>query len=93
MLLGHYDTRRGPAVFNRLPDLRAGDRIEIRRADGGTVAFRVRELRQYAKSAFPTELVYGDTAGPQLRLITCGGSLAGDGHYTDNIVVLADPVP
>ncbi|MFJ1706090.1 class F sortase [Kitasatospora sp. NPDC088346] len=93
VLLGHYDTRRGPAVFHRLPDLRAGDRIEVRRADGTTTAFQVRELRQFAKDAFPTELVYGDTAGPQLRLITCGGTLAGNGHYTDNIVVLADPVP
>ncbi|MER8186485.1 class F sortase [Kitasatospora sp. NPDC094015] len=93
VLLGHYDTRKGPAVFNRLPGLRPGDRIDIRREDGGTVSYQVRELRQFAKNAFPTELVYGDTAGPQLRLITCGGTLAGNGHYTDNIIVLADPLP
>ncbi|WP_345701049.1 class F sortase [Kitasatospora terrestris] len=93
VLLGHYDTHKGPAVFHELPRLHPGDRIEIGREDGSTLAYRVRELRQFAKDAFPTELVYGDTAGPQLRLITCGGTLAGNGHYTDNIIVFADPLP
>ncbi|WP_099907687.1 class F sortase [Streptomyces sp. TLI_171] len=93
VLLGHYDTRKGPAVFHRLPSLRPGDRIDIRREDGSTLSYQVRELRQFAKDAFPTDLVYGDTAGPQLRLITCGGTLAGNGHYTDNIIVFADPAP
>ena len=93
VILGHLDTRRGPAVFHRLPQLRPGDRIEIRRQDGGTVVFQVRELRQAPKSGFPTQAVYGDTASPQLRLITCGGRVAADGHYTDNIIVLADLLP
>ncbi|MFF0292733.1 class F sortase [Kitasatospora sp. NPDC004614] len=92
VLLGHYDTRKGPAVFHRLPGLRPGDRIDVRREDGSTVSYQVRELRQFAKDAFPTELVYGDTAGPQLRLVTCGGTLGGNGHYTDNIIVFADPL-
>ncbi|BFV59479.1 class F sortase [Kitasatospora sp. CMC57] len=90
VLLGHLDTRKGPAVFNRVRELRPGDRIEIHRQDGSSVAYRVRELRQFPKSGFPTGLVYGDTDTPQLRLITCGGTLAGNGHYTDNIIVLAD---
>ncbi|GAA2112676.1 hypothetical protein GCM10009759_55650 [Kitasatospora saccharophila] len=93
VLLGHYDTRRGPAVFHGVPGLRPGDRIEVRQQDGGTRAYLVRELHQYAKDAFPTELVYGAAAGPQLRLVTCGGTLGGDGHYSDNIVVFADPLP
>ncbi len=93
VLLGHLDTRKGPAVFNRVRELRPGDRIEIRRQDGSSVSYRVRELRQFAKNAFPTELVYGDTDTPQLRLITCGGTLSGNGHYTDNIIVLADLIP
>ncbi|MFJ5921089.1 class F sortase [Kitasatospora sp. NPDC092948] len=92
VLLGHYDTHKGPAVFNRLPGLHPGDRIDIRREDGSVLSYQVRELRQFAKDAFPTDLVYGDTPGPQLRLITCGGTLGGNGHYTDNIIVFADPV-
>ncbi|MEU9131595.1 class F sortase, partial [Kitasatospora sp. NPDC048540] len=90
VLLGHLDTHKGPAVFGRLPQLRPGDRIDIRRQDGSSVSYRVRELRQFAKSEFPTELVYGNTETAQLRLITCGGTLGSNGHYTDNIVVLAD---
>ncbi|WP_441249508.1 class F sortase [Kitasatospora sp. McL0602] len=93
VLLGHLDTHKGPAVFSRLRDLKPGDRIDIRRQDGSTVSFRVRELQQFPKADFPTELVYGNTTTPQLRLITCGGSLGGNGHYSDNIIVLADQLP
>ncbi|GAA1385466.1 hypothetical protein GCM10009639_08100 [Kitasatospora putterlickiae] len=62
----------------------------MRREDGGLVDFRVRELVQAGKDAFPTDTVYGDTAAPELRLITCGGRIGADGHWTDNIIVLAD---
>jgi LPXTG-site transpeptidase (sortase) family protein len=92
VLLGHVNTRQGPAVFSRLPQLQPGDRIDIHRQDGSTVSYRVRQLQQFPKSNFPTELVYGNTDNPQLRLITCGGTLQSDGHYSDNIIVLADLV-
>ncbi|WP_244215788.1 class F sortase [Kitasatospora purpeofusca] len=91
VLIGHYDTAHGPAVFHNVPKLKAGDLIQVRREDGGTVDFRVRALLQYAKNDFPTDAVYGNTKGPELRLITCGGRIGADGHWTDNIVVLADP--
>ncbi|WP_395295091.1 class F sortase [Kitasatospora hibisci] len=90
VLIGHYDTVHGPAVFRGLPKLQPGDRIQVRRADGSTVDFRVRALLQAAKDRFPTEAVYGDTAAPELRLITCGGRIGADGHWTDNIIVQAD---
>ncbi|WP_052390137.1 class F sortase [Streptomyces sp. NRRL B-24484] len=90
VLLGHYRTRKGAAVFLQLPKLRPGDTVQVRREDGRTVSYRVRAIRQFAKSAFPTELVYGATADAQLRLVTCGGTIGHDGHYSDNIVVLAD---
>ncbi|MCX4748542.1 class F sortase [Kitasatospora sp. NBC_01287] len=90
VLLGHVNTQAGPAVFAKLPKLRPGDRVEIRRADGSTATFQVRELQDYPKDGFPSQTVYGNTANPQLRLITCGGTLRSDGHYSDNIVVFAD---
>lgn len=92
VLIGHYDTARGPAVFAGLPRLRPGDLLQVRREDGATVDFRVRRLIQAAKDRFPTDVVYGDTTAPELRLITCGGRLGPDGHWTDNIIVLADLV-
>ncbi|MEW1912783.1 class F sortase [Kitasatospora sp. NPDC085895] len=90
VLLGHYRTRQGPAVFERLPTLRPGDTVRVRQEDGRTVTYRVRAIRQFRKSAFPTDLVYGATPDAQLRLVTCGGTIGKDGHYSDNIVVLAD---
>ncbi|MEV7025462.1 class F sortase [Kitasatospora sp. NPDC093558] len=91
VLVGHYDTVHGPAVFHGVPKLRPGDLIQVRRADGTTADFKVRSLLQAAKDRFPTDAVYGDTPAPALRLITCGGSIGSDGHWTDNIIVLADP--
>jgi len=90
VVAGHLDSKDGPGVFAHLPRLVAGDRIEVDRADGSTVAFEVTGTQQTAKEGFPTEAVYGPTAGAELRLITCGGAFDHDsGHYRDNVVVFA----
>ena len=88
---GHVDSaENGPSVFYSLGALTAGDRIEVARADGSTVAFEVHDVRVVPKNDFPTFEVYGNTAGPELRLITCGGPFDGaSGHYEDNVVVFA----
>jgi LPXTG-site transpeptidase (sortase) family protein len=90
---GHVDSaRNGPSVFYSLGALKAGDRIEVARADGSTVAFEVYDARVVPKDDFPTLEVYGNTAGPELRLITCGGPFdRSAGHYEDNVVVFARP--
>jgi sortase (surface protein transpeptidase) len=91
VILGHVDSaREGPAVFYRLRELRPGDRISVRRADGRTAVFTVRSLARYPKKQFPTEDVYGSATGSELRLVTCGGSFDTlRRHYRDNIVVYA----
>jgi LPXTG-site transpeptidase (sortase) family protein len=88
---GHVDSAaNGPSVFYSLGALVPGDRIEVTRADGSTVAFRVDEVRVVPKDDFPTLEVYGNTDGPALRLITCGGPFdSAAGHYEDNVVVFA----
>ncbi|WP_031068649.1 class F sortase [Streptomyces sp. NRRL S-118] len=91
VLIGHFDTARGPAVLKDIAKVRTGDEISVRRADGTTAVFRVRELEQVDKKAFPTRKVYGDTTRPELRLITCGGEPV-DGHRPDNIILYADLV-
>jgi hypothetical protein len=90
-IYGHVDTAAtGPAVFYHLGDLVPGDRVDIVRADHRVLVFSVYRVAQYHKSAFPTLTVYGDTPGPELRLITCGGKFdAATGSYLDNIVVYA----
>ncbi|MCT2589872.1 class F sortase [Streptomyces sp. N2-109] len=92
VLVGHYDSDTGPAVFHRLADLRPGDAVLIDRADGSTAAFRVRASESHAQDAFPTARVYGDTQGrAALRLITCGGTYdRAEGHYLENLIVYAE---
>ncbi|MEU6982948.1 class F sortase [Streptomyces sp. NPDC046324] len=91
VLIGHFDTARGPAVLKNVAKVRVGDEITVARADGTEAVFRVRELEQVDKKVFPTRKVYGDTERPELRLITCGGELV-DGHRPDNIILYADLV-
>jgi sortase (surface protein transpeptidase) len=87
---GHVDSRQGPAVFFRLGALRPGNIIEVTLADGVTAIFRVTGVRQYAKTKFPAETVYGATGFAALRLITCGGTFDyATGHYLSSTVVFA----
>jgi hypothetical protein len=95
VILGHVDSARdGPAVFYRLGELRPGDLVAVTRADGGTVRFVVTSVVRVPKQAFPTEAVYGATADPQLRLITCGGAFDPGRHsYRDNVIAFARMLP
>jgi sortase (surface protein transpeptidase) len=90
VVLGHVDGDGKPGIFHQLHKLAPGDEVLIAREDGSTVTFVVRRLQQVAKDAFPTEEVYGDTAGPELRLITCGGTFdRRSGNYRDNVIAYA----
>jgi hypothetical protein len=92
VILGHVDSRRGPAVFNRLRELRPGDEILVGRADGSSVRFLVERTGQYPKSRFPTEEVYYPTLRPTLRLVTCGGEFdVRSRHYRSNVIAFARP--
>jgi Sortase domain len=90
VVLGHLDADSGPAVFWSLARLRPWDDVVVDRADGGSARFRVDRIARFARASFPSGEVYGATASPELRLITCGGAfdwLAGE--YGDNVVVFA----
>jgi sortase (surface protein transpeptidase) len=90
VMLGHVDSKSGPAVFFRLRQLRRGDRIEVTRADRSRVRFVVTRIDQYDKRRFPTDDVYYPTLTPTLRLVTCGGTFdRRTGHYRSNIIVFA----
>jgi hypothetical protein len=90
VITGHVDTKNSLGVFFYLSRLRPGDQVVITRADGRTVSFGVDYLASFPKSAFPTQLVYGATNYPALRLVTCGGQFDRSvGSYDDNVVVFA----
>jgi sortase (surface protein transpeptidase) len=94
VILGHVDSKRGPAVFFRLRQLRRGDMVTIGRADGSSVRFVVERIEQYPKDRFPTDAVYYPTLTPALRLVTCGGEFdATAGRYRSNVIVFATLAP
>ena len=91
VVLGHVDSAaNGPSVFYDLGRLRPGDRITVTSADRSSRTFAVDAVRSFPKDEFPSLEVYGDTAGPELRLITCGGDFDDAARsYRDNTVVFA----
>jgi len=90
VILGHVDSKRGPAVFYRLRELRRGDEVRVGRADGSVLRFVVERTEQFDKQRFPTDDVYYPTLTPELRLVTCGGLFDHSiGHDRSNIIVFA----
>lgn len=93
VILGHVDSRKGPAVFFRLRELERGDEVFVTRDDGARLRFVVDRVERHAKTRFPTDDVYLPTLQPTLRLVTCDGTFdRTTGHYRDNLVVFADLV-
>jgi sortase (surface protein transpeptidase) len=91
VIVGHRDSAaEGPAVFYRLDALSAGNEVFVDNSDGTRQRFIVDDTQRFSKTQFPTALVYGPTAMPELRLITCAGSFdSAERSYTDNLVVTA----
>lgn len=90
VIVGHVNSKTGPAVFARLNTLREGDAVEVERADGRVAVFTVDEVERVHKRRFPTARVYGNLPHAGLRLITCGGEFdPRSGSYDDNVIVYA----
>jgi sortase (surface protein transpeptidase) len=90
VIVGHLATVSGPGVFARLSGLRRGALIQVRLRGGATVIFVAKSMIRVAKTSFPTRRVYGRTARPTLRLVTCAGRFNPlTGHHTDNYIVFA----
>jgi hypothetical protein len=91
VMVGHYDSTSGPAIFYRLNNIKVGDAIEVAREDGVKVSFIVTSREEYGQDRFPTEKVYGKTSRPALRLITCSGSFnQASQRYSRNLIVFAE---
>ncbi|MFF8415199.1 class F sortase [Streptomyces omiyaensis] len=89
VLVGHRDTRTGPAIFLNLKALHRGDTVKVTRADRRVAVFTVDEVNTYSKADFPDDKVYGTTGRAELRLITCGGRFDKRDGYADNVVAFA----
>ncbi|MFU8851994.1 class F sortase [Micromonospora sp. SL1-18] len=91
VIVGHVDSAKiGPAVFYSLGSLKPGDTISVAREDRSTATFTVNEVKSYPKTAFPTELVYGPSNRPSLRVVTCGGQFDQNSRsYLNNVIAFA----
>lgn len=92
VILGHRNgIEGGPGIFAELPQVEEGDSIEVARQDGSTATFTVYRTELFGKDreGFPTLEVYGNTAGPELRLITCDGLNEQTGLLEENFIVYA----
>lgn len=90
VIVGHVDSYRGPGVFVGIRRLKPGQEVDVVRSDGSGAVFRIDAIREYAKTDFPTKLVYGPAPDAQLRLVTCGGTFdRASRHYEDNVVAFA----
>ncbi|WMY79510.1 class F sortase [Citricoccus sp. I39-566] len=92
VILGHRNgIEGGPGIFADLPQVEVGDSIEVARQDGSEASFTVYRTERFGKDreGFPTLEVYGNTAGPELRLITCDGLNEQTGLLEENFIVYA----
>ena len=90
MIIGHIDSKKGPAVFADLPKARRGDAIQVTDAGGRVRRYRVVSAISVPKAYFPFAQVYAPTPTSTLALITCGGAFdSKTRHYDDNVVVYA----
>ncbi len=90
VIIGHLDSKTGPAVFLKLRQLKVGDPVVVTRHDGRKVTFTVDGVRSFEKTHFPTDATYGPVPGPALRLITCGGTYDhATKSYESNVIVFA----
>ncbi|MFI6264684.1 class F sortase [Micromonospora sp. NPDC051006] len=94
VIVGHVDSAKlGPAVFFDLGAMQPGDTVTVNRADGRAATFRVDSVKSYPKDSFPTELVYGPSDRPSLRVVTCGGQFDEAARsYLNNVIVFASLV-
>lgn len=91
VLVGHLDTKSGPAVFARLRQVKAGDTLAVVRSDEQVVVYRATEIQEVGKSDFPVGKVFSVSTIPAIRLVTCGGRYDhARGSYDDNLIVYGE---
>jgi LPXTG-site transpeptidase (sortase) family protein len=86
----HVDGDRIPGLFYKLKTVKAGDTVRLTMSDGTARTYTVTRTQKVSKDEFPTVAVYGQTVNPEIRLITCGGSLDRVHHnYRSSIIAYA----
>jgi LPXTG-site transpeptidase (sortase) family protein len=91
---GHVDyINVGPAVFWNMKDLQPGDGIEVRYADGTSLAYAVTAVNTFDAASAPIDQIVGPTPKDSLTFITCAGTFNAATHqYDKRLVVRAERI-
>jgi len=94
VMAAHVDSRQtGIGQFAKLRDVGVGATLTVTTADGSEHAYRVVGVDKVPKEGAPVDQWFDRSGAPRLVLVTCGGTFRRDiGHYTDNVVVTAEPL-
>ena len=94
VVAAHVDSvQTGIGQFAKLLDVGVGAAVTVTSADGGTHEYRVVTVEKVPKEGAPVDQWFDRSGAPRLVLVTCGGTFRRDiGHYTDNVVVTAEPL-
>ena len=91
VLAAHVDSKTGIGPFVRLSQAEAGDEVDVW-TGGRRHAYRVTTVVRVDKTQLDGNGLFA-IAGPRvLHLVTCTGAYVPGSGYTDNLVVIADPV-
>jgi len=86
---GHVDyIHVGKAVFWNLKDLKAGDLVQVKLADGTVYNYAVDSLWQYDSATAPVDQIVGPTPDQEVTLITCSGTFNSATHQYDKRLVV-----
>lgn len=91
VLAAHVDSKTGVGPFVRLNQAKAGDEVDVW-AGGRRHAYRVTSVVRVDKTRLDGEGLFAVSGPRVLHLVTCTGAYVPGSGYTDNLVVIADPV-
>jgi sortase A len=88
VLAGHVDSKKGPAIFFYLKNIKVGEKIIVTNEKGMERIFEVKSKESYPSDEAPIEKIFGPSDIRNLNVITCTGTFNHDEHlYPDRLVV------
>lgn len=91
VLAGHVDSKKGPAIFFYLKNIKEGEKIIVTDEKGMERTFEVKSKESYPSDEAPIEKIFGPSDKRNLNVITCTGTFNHDEHlYPDRLVVYTE---
>jgi LPXTG-site transpeptidase (sortase) family protein len=91
VLAAHVDSKTGIGPFVKLNQAEAGDEVDVW-TGGRRHAYRVTQVVRVDKTRLDGNGLFAVSGPRVLHLVTCTGAYVPGSGYTDNLVVIADPV-